>query len=236
MATRTSSPPGSRSKSTSRRSGRGGSSTRSRSTSRKSRRAPAKSTRARGLTARTAPRAVRSGPGPVFRLFRALGHAWLAVAHALGGAARRIGRTARELEPEHRRDGAGLLLVRARGRDRRRRVVAAPGLGDVGSADRGRRLGRQGRLAGAADAGPGRLAHPAQPREQRPAGRQVVGWAALLLGVLGIVHIANGNPAPRPRRQLATCSRRAARSGSSSPACCWTCCGRRTWSCRCSCC
>ena len=34
------------------------------------------------------------------------------------------------------------------------------------------------------------------PDANGPAGRQVVGWTALLFGVLGIVHIANGSPAP----------------------------------------
>ena len=34
------------------------------------------------------------------------------------------------------------------------------------------------------------------PERNGPAGRQVVGWGALLFGVLGIVHIANGSPTP----------------------------------------
>jgi S-DNA-T family DNA segregation ATPase FtsK/SpoIIIE len=35
------------------------------------------------------------------------------------------------------------------------------------------------------------------PESNGPAGRQVIGWAALLFGVLGLVHIANGMPEPR---------------------------------------
>jgi DNA segregation ATPase FtsK/SpoIIIE, S-DNA-T family len=35
------------------------------------------------------------------------------------------------------------------------------------------------------------------PEGTGPAGRQVIGWSALSLGVLGIVHIANGNPQPQ---------------------------------------
>ena len=58
---------------------------------------------------------MRNGPGPVARTFRALGRAlravWLGIAHALGAVVRRIGSTARDLEPEHRRDGLGLLLI-----------------------------------------------------------------------------------------------------------------------------
>ncbi|MFN8194164.1 MAG: DNA translocase FtsK [Nocardioidaceae bacterium] len=198
MATRTSSPPGSRSKSTSRTSkSRAGSSTRSRSTSRKGTSASATSSRARGLTARTAPRAVRSGPGPVFRFFRALGHAWLAVAHAIGGAARRIGGAARDLEPEHRRDGAGLLLVGLA-------VVTAAAVwwqlpGSVMSGLRTVVAGSVGKVAWLVPlmlvlVGWRTLRNP---ESNGPAGRQVVGWAALAFGVLGIVHIANGNPSPR---------------------------------------
>ena len=36
---------------------------------------------------------------------------WLGIAHVLGATVRKIGRTARELDPEHRRDGAGLFLI-----------------------------------------------------------------------------------------------------------------------------
>jgi S-DNA-T family DNA segregation ATPase FtsK/SpoIIIE len=35
------------------------------------------------------------------------------------------------------------------------------------------------------------------PDRNGPAGRQLVGWAALLLGILGLIHIANGSPSPR---------------------------------------
>ena len=34
------------------------------------------------------------------------------------------------------------------------------------------------------------------PIHNGPAGRQVVGWGALALGMLGIVHIAEGDPQP----------------------------------------
>ena len=136
MATRTSSPPGSRSKSTSSSSrsrsgssrsksaGRGGSSTRSRSTRKGTKRRPAPTS-----SRRPAPRAVRNGPGPVARAFGALGRGvaavWLAIAHGLGAGARSIGRTARDLEPEHRRDGVGLFLFGLGRGHRGRRLVAA---------------------------------------------------------------------------------------------------------------
>ena len=37
--------------------------------------------------------------------------AWLGVAHGIGATVRHIGHTARDLEPEHRRDGAGLFMI-----------------------------------------------------------------------------------------------------------------------------
>ena len=206
MATRTSSPPGSRSKSTSSsrssrsgstRSGsarKGGSSTRSRSTRKGTkRRSPAKGRR-------PAPRAVRNGPGPVFRAFTALGHGlaavWMAIAHGLGATARSIGRTARDLEPEHRRDGVGLVLFGLA-------VVSAAAVwwqlpGAVMEVTRTVVAGSVGKvgwflplvlvLIG--------WRNMRDPVHNGPAGRQVIGWTAFAFGVLGIVHIANGNPQP----------------------------------------
>jgi S-DNA-T family DNA segregation ATPase FtsK/SpoIIIE len=73
MATRTSSPTASRSKSSSARtSGKGRSTSRSRSTGNKSGQKPASARKGGRKPARPAPRAVRNGSGPVARLFTAL--------------------------------------------------------------------------------------------------------------------------------------------------------------------
>ena len=120
MPTRTSSPPGPRSSGAA--SGGSGSTrvrpstgTRSATSSGKGSTKPSTKSGSTAATKRPAPRAVRSGPGPVARTFAALGRAlkavWLAVAHAVGAVVRRIGSTARDLDPEHRRDGVGLLLI-----------------------------------------------------------------------------------------------------------------------------
>ena len=202
MATRTSSPPGSRSKSTSSTrssgSGRGGSSSRSRSAQKKK---PApKRGRTTTTRKRPAPRAVRSGPGPVLRLFTAGWHGlaalWLAVAHGLGAVVRRIGRTARDLEPEHRRDGFGLLLFGLA-------MITAAAVwwqlpGGVMEFTRSLVAGSVGKVGWLV---PLLLVHIGwrnlrDPERNGPAGRQAIGWTALALGVLGIVHIANGNPQP----------------------------------------
>ncbi len=204
MATRTSSPPASRSKGTSTRSsGKRGSASRSRSSGSGSRRKPApkKSTaKKKGAARRPAPRAVRNGPGPIFRvgsaLWRAVAAAWLGLAHAIGGGVRRVGHTAGDLDPEHRRDGAGLFLVGIA-------VVVAASVwwqlpGRVGDGVRAVVAGSVGLLAWLV---PLLLCFVAwrnlrDPERNGPPGRQVVGWTALLFGVLGIVHIANGSPRP----------------------------------------
>ncbi len=143
---------------------------------------------------------MRNGTGPVARVFLALARVvatgWLAAAHAVGGAVRRIGHTTRELEPEHRRDGAGLLLVALA------LVVAAAVWwqlpGGLGEFVRTVVAGSVGLVAWFV---PLLLCVVAwrnlrDPERNGPAGRQVIGWGALLFGVLGIVHIANGSPTP----------------------------------------
>jgi DNA segregation ATPase FtsK/SpoIIIE, S-DNA-T family len=206
MATRTSSPPGSRSSSTSRStSTTKGSSTRSRSTSKRPSSSAAKS-RSRSTAskrkpaARPAPRAVRNGAGPVSRSFGAIGRGiaavWLGIAHGVGAVARSVGRSARDLDPEHRRDGVGLFIIGIA------LVVAAAvwwqlpgGVMDFARSATSGAVGKVGWLV------PLFLVYAGwrtlrDPERNGPAGRQVIGWVAFALGLLGIVHIANGNPQP----------------------------------------
>ncbi|NYD42182.1 S-DNA-T family DNA segregation ATPase FtsK/SpoIIIE [Nocardioides panaciterrulae] len=143
---------------------------------------------------------MRSGPGPVAGAFTALGHGltalWLGIAHALGALARSIGHSARELEPELRRDGAGLLLVGLA-------IISAaavwwqlPGsvMGGVRTIVEGS-VGKVGFLVPLALVWVG-WRNMRDPEHNGPAGRQAVGWTALCFGVLGIVQIANDNPQP----------------------------------------
>jgi S-DNA-T family DNA segregation ATPase FtsK/SpoIIIE len=114
----------------------------------------------------------------------------------MGAAVRKLGRTARDLEPEHRRDGAGLFLVGLA-------VVVAAAVwwqlpGAVGDFTRTVVAGSVGLVAWFV---PLLLCFVAwrnlrDPESNGPAGRQVIGWAALLFGVLGLVHIGNGMPSP----------------------------------------
>ena len=178
MATRTSSPPGSRSRADILL----GRPTRSRSASKHSdhasgvRRSSARKRASGRPRARSAPGAVRS-----LRLFAALGRGvaavWLGIAHAVGAVARRIGQhrpRPRARAPPRRRRA---VPVRPRRRRRRRGLVAAARRRDGRHPHRRRRLGRQGRLARAADAGLRRLAQPARPRDAtaRPAARSSAG-------------------------------------------------------------
>ena len=193
MATRTSSPPASRT-STTRSSGSRSGKKAPKSTARRT--AKARSTR----SSRPAPRAVRNGTGPIARLGLAVGRGvaalWLGVAHLLGAGVRKVGHTARELNPEHRRDGAGLFLIGLA-------VVVAAAVwwqlpGRAGDATRTVVNGSVGLLGWLV---PLLLCFVAwrnmrNPERNGPAGRQVIGWTALLFGVLGLVHIANGMPRP----------------------------------------
>jgi len=143
---------------------------------------------------------VRTGPGPLARLFghlgRGVGAVWLAVAHAIGAAARGIGRSARDLEPEHRRDGFGLLLFGLA-------LVAAAAVwwqlpGSIMEVTRTIVAGSVGKIGWFV---PLILVligwrNLRDPQHNGPVGRQAIGWAAFGFGVLGIVHIANGSPAP----------------------------------------
>ncbi len=207
MATRTSSPPGSRSKGTSsdRPSTSRARSTRNQSRTSSKKKKPTRRPAARGgkgatRNRRPAPRAVRTGRGPVARffdaVFKAVATVWLGVAHGIGAVARGIGHGARDLDPEHRRDGVGLFIFAIS-------VVTAaavwfqlggPLMGAVRVAVTGC-VGKVGWLVPLALLVLG-WRNLRDPIHNGPAGRQVVGWGALALGMLGIVHVAEGNPQP----------------------------------------
>jgi len=134
----------------------------------------------------------------VFRVFTLLARAlvafWVGVAQTLGVAVRRIGHTARELDPEHRRDGVGLTFIAAAV------VVAAAVWWQIpGRVMEGTRTVVNGSVGILGWFAPLLLCFVAwrtlrNPESNGPAGRQIIGWGALLFGVLGLVHISNGMP------------------------------------------
>jgi S-DNA-T family DNA segregation ATPase FtsK/SpoIIIE len=143
---------------------------------------------------------VRTGPGPVARFFgvvwRGIAAVWLGIAHAIGAIARSIGHTARDLEPEHRRDGAGLALLGLAV------VVAAAVWWQLsGAVMDGTRTVVEGSVGKVGFLVPLALLFIGwrtmrDPQHNGPVGRQVVGWAAFSFGLLGVVQIAAGNPQP----------------------------------------
>ncbi|HEX5994734.1 MAG TPA: DNA translocase FtsK 4TM domain-containing protein [Jiangellales bacterium] len=120
---------------------------------------------------------------------------WMGVAHLLGGIVRRLG-TARELDSEHRRDGIGLGLLALA-------VIIAAGVwwnldGQVFDVVRSVVAGAVGTVSYVV---PVLLLLAAwrtlrNPERNGPGGRQLVGWTTLLLGTLGLTHIAGGMPRP----------------------------------------
>jgi DNA segregation ATPase FtsK/SpoIIIE, S-DNA-T family len=133
-------------------------------------------------------------------MMRAIGSvlrgAWMVFAHVIGGMFRAAGARARDLDPAHRRDGAGLAILGGA-------IVVAGGVwwrlpGPIGvvivAVVRG--------LFGSASlVVPVLLAALAwrtlrHPDRVSASGRIVIGWSALSLGVLGLLHVAHGSPAP----------------------------------------
>ena len=122
--------------------------------------------------------------------------AWMLVAGAVGFAARAIGRGARDLDPNHKRDGVGLLTLGAA-------IVLAAGLwfrmpNAAGRSIRTVAVGGFGSLAWVIPVLGLLLAwrflrHPDRNTETI---RATIGWSALLLGALGLIHMAKGTPRP----------------------------------------
>jgi S-DNA-T family DNA segregation ATPase FtsK/SpoIIIE len=122
--------------------------------------------------------------------------AWMLVAGAVGFGARAVGRGARDLDPHHRRDGVGLLTLGVA------IVLAASLWGRMGNA-----VGRAIRTAAVDGFGSLSWILPVlavllawrflrHPDRNSETVRAAIGWTALLLGVLGLIHIAKGTPHP----------------------------------------
>ncbi|MFE7385067.1 DNA translocase FtsK [Streptomyces zhihengii] len=154
---------------------------------------PAKKAPARKAPAKKAapPRPAPSPTGGVYRLARAV---WLGVAHTIGAMLRGIGRGAKGLDPAHRKDGLALLLLGIA-------LIVAAGTwsnlrGPVGDLVEMLVTGAFGRLDLLAPILLGAVAvrlilYPEKPEAN---GRIVIGLSALVIGVLGQVHIACGAP------------------------------------------
>lgn len=153
---------------------------------------PAKKAPARKAAPRkVAPKPAPSPTGGVYRLVRAL---WLGTAHGVGAVFRSIGRGAKGLDPAHRKDGLALLLLGLG-------LIVAAGTwsrlqGPVGDLVEMLVTGAFGRLDLLVPillvaVGVRLILYPEKPEAN---GRIVIGLSALVVGVLGQIHIACGSP------------------------------------------
>ena len=127
-------------------------------------------------------------------LFRAIAMAWLLVAGVVGGIVRRFGRNARDLHPDHKRDGLGLVffglaIVFAAAVWARMHNLAFEGIYTLTSSVMGEGAFTVPVIF--ALVGVRFMRHPDRNEALPPA---EIGWTALLAGVLGLLHIAKGVP------------------------------------------
>ncbi len=146
------------------------------------------------------PAAAPLRPGPIPRLVTALGRGlralWLGVAHLTGAVARAFGRSARDLDPAHRRDGLGLALVAGA-------VVLAAGIwfGVDGWFVSWADLLMTSILGAAAWLAPLVLLALAwrvlrHPDDTATTGRLAIGGSAVVIGAIGMWHLVSGAATP----------------------------------------
>ncbi|MEU3455422.1 DNA translocase FtsK 4TM domain-containing protein [Micromonospora sp. NPDC006766] len=147
---------------------------------------------AKKATRATPRRRTAARPSPAAYVGRAVGALWMGVAHGLGWAVRAAGRhaaSARDLDPEHRRDGAGLLVFGLA-------ILSAVGIWFGGAGPVGARLADTVRLFLGAVAivvpvllmiGAWRLLR--SPGDPAHRGRGLVGWGSMLLATAAMLHI-----------------------------------------------
>jgi S-DNA-T family DNA segregation ATPase FtsK/SpoIIIE len=156
------------------------------------RRPPAKQAKpAARRSATRRPAAPRRGRPPL--LARAAVAGWMGLAHGVGAVVRHASGAA-DLDPAHRRDGAGLLALAAA-------LVIAVGawFSAAGPVGHGITVGLRDLVGSAVLALPVLLGAVAvrllrRPSAEAPKGRWVVGWIALAAGLLGTLDLVNGDP------------------------------------------
>ncbi|MEU6737296.1 DNA translocase FtsK [Streptomyces physcomitrii] len=136
----------------------------------------------------------KPAPSPTSGVLRLVRAVWLGTAHTVGAGFRGVGRGARGLDPAHRKDGSALLLLGLA-------LIVAAGTwsnlkGPVGDLVEMLVTGAFGRLDLLVPillviVAIRLMRHPERPEAN---GRIVIGLSALVVGVLGQVHIACGSP------------------------------------------
>jgi S-DNA-T family DNA segregation ATPase FtsK/SpoIIIE len=146
-------------------------------------------------TKKAAPRGQAKGGGLPLPL-RAIRGTWMGMAHVAGGAVRRVGHSARDLEPEHRRDGFGFALIGFAILVAAREWWAFDGaVGDVVHAVVAGTFGRVAYAVPLALLFLG-LRLLRAPDESTANSRIGIGLGALAFAASGLVHVAQGIPNP----------------------------------------
>jgi S-DNA-T family DNA segregation ATPase FtsK/SpoIIIE len=173
-------------------------------TSQATRRRTSTSTRAGSRRTRGSTRR-KGGSGPVATIARGVAALWMGVAHTIGWGVRTVGRqaaTARELDPEHRRDGGGLLVLGLA-------LLLGVAVYTNNAGPVGQWLADTARLFFGAIAvalpvlllvGAVRLMR--EPVEPAHRGRSLVGWSALIVAGAGLLHLGQ-NPVDQAQREYA---------------------------------
>jgi DNA segregation ATPase FtsK/SpoIIIE, S-DNA-T family len=124
------------------------------------------------------------------------------LAHAVGRAVRRIGPAVEEVDSAVRRDGIGLFLLGSA-----IVVGAAVWWGLPGAVGHAIAIGVASTIGTLSYVAPILFALMAwrtlrHPDRNGPLGRQVIGWSAIMLGLLGLINIARGLPRTNEPEQL----------------------------------
>ncbi|MEJ3749372.1 DNA translocase FtsK 4TM domain-containing protein [Actinomycetes bacterium KLBMP 9797] len=165
-----------------------------------------RATSSRGATTRARRPARRTaGPGLAILLGRGTRAVWMGLAHSVGWVVRGVGRqaaTARDLDPEHRRDGAGLLMLGLA-------ILSGVAVWFSSAGPLGERVADSMRLfLGAISAAVPLLLLVAairlmrEPGDDAHRGRNLVGWTALILAGAGLLHIGQ-SPTTNAQRDYA---------------------------------
>jgi len=122
---------------------------------------------------------------------------WLGLAHIVGAVARGVGRSAREIDPDHRKDGVGLgllgtaIIVGA--------VVWFHTTGLLAGVVTSVVVGGFGIFSYVVPVGLAAIAiqilrHPDAPSQRK--GRLTIGWTLFAITAMGLTHLQRGNPSP----------------------------------------
>ncbi|GHD14339.1 cell division protein FtsK [Nocardiopsis kunsanensis] len=151
---------------------------------------------------RSSPTKKRMPEGPIVFAFSMFGQflavLWKVIAHTVGGVARAVGRGARDLDPDLRRDGAGLMLLASGVL-----IAAAVWWQSEGPLLEYTRLVIMGGFGAFSPILPllflpiaVKLMRTPGTAKPGDGGRLAIGFVAIMLGLLGLIHIAHGVPRP----------------------------------------